>query len=238
MKALQPNWITDGMIDYEYKKYELLGYLQGIRSQFIKTKLYPYLGDLIEHYNNLIFLKTNKEKWLDDFPKELDQIDFKNRKLKYRPSTIDGPMMQVIGEIIAFAQQEMISAVNDGSEIYDYVERNVEISPIGILPLHRNEGYIFLHQRPSKSYTIYRYSITIFEKSKEKYRGMKTRLIKKEIYSRFITLESEKLKLTKEYSGLPNPAAYYITSTEKFPERETLFPVAKRYLIKYLSTKG
>ncbi len=237
MKTLQPNWITNGMIDYEYKKYELLAYLQGIRSQFIKNKLYPYLSDLIEHYNNLVLLKSNKQKWLDEFPKDLEQINIQLGELHYRSKLTEDPLMEEIDEIILFAQKEMRDTVNDGSEIYEYVESNVEISPIGVLPLRKNEGYIFLHQQPSKSYSIYRYSMTIFEESKEKYRGMKTQFLKSKTYSRYITLESEKLKLVRKYSGLPNPAAYYITSTEKFPERETLFPIAKRYLIKYLSTK-
>ena len=237
MKTLQPNWITDGMIDYEYKKYELLAYLQGIRKQFIKTKLYPHLSDLIEHYNNLLLLKSNKQKWLDEFPKDLDQINVELGEMHYIPKLTDEPLMQEISDIILFAQKEMRDTVNDGSEIYEYVESNVRISPIGLLPLRKSEGYIFLHQEPSKSYSIYRYSMTIFEESKEKYRGMNTKFIQSKTYSRYVTLESEKLKLAKKFSGLPNPAAYYITSTEKFPERETLFPIAKRYLIKHLSTK-
>jgi len=235
MKVLKPNWITNGLIDYEYKKYELLAYLQGIQSQFIQNKLYPYLSDLVGHYNNVVELKASKHNWANQFPKTLDKINLKKGKLIYRPENKDTPLLDEISSILSFAQDEIKSVVKDGADIYEYVEQNVDISPIGLIPLNSDEGYIFLHQQTSKKYNVYRYTMTIFEESKENFRGMRTSFIKTEYYSRFVTLESEKINLTKQFSSLPNPAVFYITTDMKFPEKETLFPVAKRYLIRYLS---
>ncbi len=236
MKVLPPNWITNGLIDFEYKKYELLAYLQGIQSQFIQNKLYPYLSDLVNHYNNVVELKASKQDWANQFPKKLDKINLNKGRLLYRPENKDTPLLDEINSILSFAQDEIKSVVKDGAEIYEYVEQNVAISPIGLLPLNIDEGYIFLHQQTSKKYNVYRYTMTIFEESKENFRGMKTSFIKTKYYSRFVTLESEKNNLIKQFSSLPNPAVYYITTDKKFPEKETLFPVAKRYLIRYLST--
>ena len=53
MKSLSVNWFIEGSLDFEYKKYQLLAYLQQINQHFNKTKLYPDLNDLIFHYNNI-----------------------------------------------------------------------------------------------------------------------------------------------------------------------------------------
>ena len=34
MKKLEKDWLTRGLIDFEYKKYILLSYLQGVQSYF------------------------------------------------------------------------------------------------------------------------------------------------------------------------------------------------------------
>ena len=57
---LSKNWITEGIIDFEYKKYILLAYLQHIKSEFDERKLYPMLSDLFFHYQNLLQFKENK----------------------------------------------------------------------------------------------------------------------------------------------------------------------------------
>ena len=235
MKNLNETWVTDGMIDFEYKKYLLLGYLKQIRSKFSQAKLYPYLSDLILHYNNLIILRSNKQKWAEGFPKKLKGIDTDHQQLLFESMIADEPLMKEINDILEFAQDEMKLVVKDGAELYEHVEQNVSISPIGIIPIQNNEGYIFLHQTNKLDYAVYRYSTTIFEKAKEKYRGIKTTFVRRVTYSRFVTLESEKLKLTREFNSWPNPATYYVTTTESFPEKETFFPVTKRYLVKYLS---
>ena len=52
MKKLSPDWITEKHIDFEYKKYVLLAYLQEVNMNFEKTHLYPFLADLVDHYRN------------------------------------------------------------------------------------------------------------------------------------------------------------------------------------------
>ena len=53
MKNLSENWITEGWVDFEYKKYVLLAYLQHVESQVKEGKLYPPLGELVQHYSKL-----------------------------------------------------------------------------------------------------------------------------------------------------------------------------------------
>jgi hypothetical protein len=49
------------------------------------------------------------------------------------------------------------------------------------------------------------------------------------------TYESLKSELIRNRSELPNPAVYSIETGLKFPVEETLLPIAKRCLVKYIS---
>ncbi len=40
MSTLPKNWLTEGLIDFEYKKYILLSYTQQVKGSFKERKLY------------------------------------------------------------------------------------------------------------------------------------------------------------------------------------------------------
>ena len=83
MKKLAPNWITEGLIDFEYKKYVLLAYLNFIHQNFDEKLLYPFLADLIFHYQNLLSLKENKDKTKESFNKQIKKLDLENFKIEF-----------------------------------------------------------------------------------------------------------------------------------------------------------
>jgi hypothetical protein len=47
MADLNKNWLTEKYIDFEYKKYVLLAWLQEVNNNFQDQKLYPFLAQLI-----------------------------------------------------------------------------------------------------------------------------------------------------------------------------------------------
>ena len=71
MEKLSKDWLTQGLIDFEYKKYVLLAYLKTVKQSFGKVELYPFLADLVLHYRNLTAVKENKALFRESFPKEL-----------------------------------------------------------------------------------------------------------------------------------------------------------------------
>ena len=236
MKTLNSNWLTQGLIDFEYKKYELLSYLQAVNKSFLESKLYPHLGDLVFHYNNIISLKKNKNLWFEQFPEAISSIDLKKLRISYQKIIEDDTLMQELEEIIDFAIPKINEALAEGSEIYEYVESSVDVSPIGLSPIYKDEGYVFILQTPKTNMKIYRYALKIFENSSEKFRGIETRFVDEKQYKKFSNLENEKLHLAKKFQDLPNPATFLLTTKDKFPFEETLLPVAKRYLVRYIST--
>ena len=75
MKELKFDWLTEGLIDFEYKKYILLAYLKEVRHNFSMNRLYPYLSDLVFHYRNLQQIQNNKKMIFE----KLTKLIFLNR---------------------------------------------------------------------------------------------------------------------------------------------------------------
>ena len=83
MTKLKSDWLTEGVFDYEYKKYVLMAYLQHIDSQFTVNKLYPHLQELKLHFDTCVNIQANKNAMKAFFPKTLTGIDKKTLNLVY-----------------------------------------------------------------------------------------------------------------------------------------------------------
>jgi len=236
MKKLNENWLTQGLIDYEYKKYVLLAYLKTVHDSFGRVELYPFLADLVFHYQNLIRVKDNKDLIFESFPKEISREDFNRLELSYKKIVEDDSTMQEIASIIEFAIPKMKNSLEEGSQIYEIVESNCEISPIGITPLYAAEGYLFVTQPPAKETNLYRYQVSIFDNATEKMRGLNIRYLDTIRRGLVQSYEHIKLDLIKQYKDLPNPAAFLAVSKMHFPYEPTLMPVVKRLLVKHISS--
>jgi len=234
LKSLGLNWFIEGTLDFEYKKYILLDYLQEINRHFDKSKLYPNLTDLVFHYNNLLDFKQNKTVLQKAFPQRLTQADIAAVKLIYKKIVDDDSSMIQIERIISYALAKMDPAIQIGKEIYDFVESRLNIDPVGLVPLMPHHGYFSLRNGGERTNWIYEYQITIFESKDDKYRGINVQFVDTWEQSITKTPETIKLDLIKQRRHLPNPAVYYVQSDITFPLEQTLLPVAKRSLVKYI----
>jgi len=236
MKSLGINWFVEGSIDFEHKKYILLDYLQEINRHFDKSRLYPNLSDLIFHYNNLLDFRNNKTALQQTFPQRLTKADIDAVKLTYQKIVQDDNSMAEIESIIYYALAKMNPAIQTGKEIYDFVESRLIIDPIGLVPLMPYHGYFSLRNGKERTNYIYEYQVTIFENKDDKFRGINVQFV--ETYEQGIvnTPENIKLDLIRRRKHLPNPAVYYVQSDIAFPLEQTLLPVAKRSLAKFISS--
>ncbi|HEX5669339.1 MAG TPA: hypothetical protein VFX73_11080 [Chitinophagaceae bacterium] len=235
MKTLSNTWFAEGFIDFELKKYTLLAYLQEIHSHFDQQKLYPQLADVIMHYNNLLSFKQNKQFLQQQFPKKLTQFDIRQLESLYQSIIDDDDLMKELEEIIQFAVDKMNSTIKNGTEIYEFVEDKLNIFPVGLIPLETKEGYFFLSNGKVRDTKVYQYSLSMFERHNEKYRSIKTEFIAGWERNFVNTYEQIKSELIRYRTQLPNPAVYGIETDLSFPVEETLLPIAKRSLVKYLS---
>ena len=235
MKKLEKDWLTRGLIDFEYKKYILLSYLQSVKSYFDDKKLYPYLADLVFHYKNLHSIKQNKELLFENFPRKIARADFKKLKIHYQKLVEDDSLMKEMEQILSFAIPTLKNTLDEGRGLYEHIEEQLEVEPIGICPLYANDGYLLINEQAKKITQVYQYKITIFENVDEKYRGIHTKYLETVHKKLSRTFESLKLELIKKYPDLPNPATYLVDIKQDMPFHETVMPIAKRLLVKYIS---
>lgn len=236
MKTLSETWFAEGYIDFELKKYTLLAYLQEVNRYFDENKLYPQLSDVIFHYNNLCAFRENKQVLQQFFPKRLSKIDQERLQLLYERMVEDEDIMQQLEEIIQYAIGRLAPTIRSGTDIYEYVEDSLSITPVGLLPLDTQEGYMFLSNGSSRQTRVYQYRLSIFEKHDEKYRAIKTEYLETCRRTIVHTYERMKTDLLRTRTAMPNPAVYSLETELTYPLEETLLPIAKRRLVRYLTT--
>ncbi len=235
MKQLSETWFAEGRIDFELKKYTLLAYLQEVNKHFDENKLYPQLADMIFHYNNIVAFRENKKYLQEHFPKKITGMQMQKLQLLYEQMIEDDELMQELEDIIHYSAGKIKHTIHNGTGIYEFVEEKMNITPVGIIPLDTKEGYFFLSSGNEKSTAVYHYRLSIFEKHDEKYRSIRTLFIDNRQRSIASTYEHIKSELIRHWAHLPNPAVYSIETELCFPVDETLLPVAKRSLVKFLS---
>jgi hypothetical protein len=233
--SLSETWFADGYIDFELKKYTLLAYLQEVDKCFNQNNLYPQLADVIFHYNNIAAFRENKKFLQEQFPKKFTGIQLQKLQLLYEQMIADNELMSELEDIMQYAVGKMHATITSGTEIYEFVEDKLTISPVGIIPLEQSEGYFFLSEPTSRDTRVYYFRLSIFEKHDEKYRSIRTDFINKWYRSLVNTYESIKSELIRNRSMLPNPAVYAIESELTYPVEETLLPIAKRSLVRYIT---
>ncbi|MEA5139791.1 hypothetical protein [Arcicella rigui] len=235
MKSLEKDWLTSGLIDFEYKKYVLLAYLQHVKSNFKSQKLYPDLRDLQYHYDYSMYFKDGIQQLSVQFPKRIKGVNPENLNLEYEASPQpENNYLSEIESIMDYALPRFKRAINEGEEIVAEVQKNLQVVPVGILPLYKNDGYLLLHEPMINETRVYQYNLTIFENKNERLRGLKTFYVETIKKSMMNTFENIKLDLVKRYKHLPNPATYLVESKYVLPLEETLLPIAKKKVVEVM----
>lgn len=235
MKTLSETWFADGYIDFELKKYTLLAYLQEINRYFHQNKLYPQLADIIFHYNNLAAFRENKRYLQEQFPKKFTGVQLQKLELLYEQMIGDDELMEELERIINYSTDHMKRTISSGTEIYEFVEQHLNIFPVGLVPLDLQEGYFFLNDGVAQETKVYQYRLSIFEKHDERYRSIRTEYVDRWQRSIANSYQNIKSELIRKKRTLPNPAVYSIETNLSYPIDETLLPVAKRCLVRYIT---
>lgn len=152
----------------------------------------------------------------------------------YEEMMQDDELMQEMESIVQFALDKLKCSIDEGASLYDIVEESLQINPVGLIPLNTYEGYMLITNGNSKAVNIYGYRISLFEKKDASYQSLKTAYLlnmQKKVYTTYEGIKHELIKLFKE---LPNPAVFYIETPLTYPLDETLLPVAKRSLMRYI----
>lgn len=231
MKTLSQHWFYENLPDFEYKKYLLLAYLQDVHHQFNQTRLYPALSELVQHYRNLKAFKDKKQDLFNAFPSYISGIDIKHFKLKFNKVISNDELMQHLEEVIDFSLPAMQKHIEEGKEIYEFIEREIALDPVGILPMYRNEGYLLIR---GDEIRVYEYTVQLFTRYEEHYRAISTTYLTSYRADYVNTFENIKIDMIKQRRKLPNPATFGISLPFEYPVEDTVLPISKRLLMKYL----
>jgi hypothetical protein len=236
MNSLNQNWLTENHIDFEYKKYVVLAYLQEVQQAYEQTELYPPLAEVIEHYRNLKQLKENSDRIKKGLLKELKGIDLQKMELLYNSiERGNDEMISELEQIIDFSIPLFFEKIMDGKKIYDYVEKHLSMETVGLVPLRTAEGYIFINIDEKKEVYVYQYRLSNLESSQENLRQLITRYISTYEHTLSGTFEKIKTDLIATRKELPNPAVYAINSPLTVPFSPTLLPIVKRFFVSKLA---
>lgn len=233
MTKLSSQWLTDGMLDFEYKKYVLLAYFQHVKGQFRDQMLFPHLPHLRDHYHSSVDFKESRHSLKAKFPKHLTGFDPSALRFVYKETYEEDPHLEEIDDILEFAIPQFSGLWQEGRERYLAVEKNLSISPVGIMPLRTEEGYLFVHQNISRKTAIYRYQVTLFDSKRE--RIIQTHPVDTIHKSLSTTFENLKIALTRRFTQWPNPATYIVESPKEYPLDETLLPASKLLMSRFLN---
>jgi hypothetical protein len=121
-------------------------------------------------------------------------------------------------------------------ELYDWIESSLSIKTVGVQPLQPIAGFLFLRNGDEAEARVFRYNLTIFERSNEKYRGISTTLLHTVPLGITNSYEHIKHRLINIHKLLTPPAVYAVESEMRLPFEETLLPIAKRLLVQRLSS--
>jgi hypothetical protein len=233
--ALTLEMFIHAIQDMERTRFEILGGLQKIRTNFHHNKIYPDLAMLIDLHDSLQAITTNADALLRKPARTLKEIDFEERKLIYDDVSIQDENFSQIRELIDWAIPYIQTAMDEGATMFEFVEENLSLEVVGILPSYLEEGYAFVPDNSNGILHVIKYEVSIFTGVGEQYRSLKTNLVKSVPRSTILQpAQTLKMELVREYPELPNPATYSFDTDLDFPFQETILPVAKRRLLRHL----
>lgn len=224
--------------DLETNQYKILGGIRKVCSDFTKKKIYPSLAALIELKQSIDKIKDERNNLNNKFPKQIKGFDINAQKIIYESAgdVNQNNSIEELFNLIDWALPYIEEAIDEGIILFDFVDKNISLDQVGVLPMYKDEGYFMVTDNTAFELQVHRYESTLFSSGNENYRSLKTEFVKSErqvIIRR--SPESIKHELIKERKDLPNPATFMFDSDLDFPFTETIFPVVKRKLMSHIA---
>lgn len=233
--ALNLDLFTQVQTDFEMRQYKVLAALKSISGDFKQNKIYPHLSHLIELHATLSDILNRLQDLRSEFPKRIKKIDFVNQVIEHEVVFVDGSDLSKVQDLIEWALPYIEAKIEEGRAIYEFVDDEIKLEEVGIIPNYTDEGYFFVPDNAESTLLLFQYEVSIFESSKDTYRSLKTGLLKVlEQGQAQLSPNAIKLDLISENKHLPNPATYAFDTDLSFPFKETVFPVTKRKLLQQL----
>ncbi|WP_138429092.1 hypothetical protein [Fodinibius saliphilus] len=233
--SLNLDFFTHVQTDFETAQYKVLAGLKEISEDFQKNKIYPHLSHLVDLYTKLDDILKRLQDLRDEFPKRIKKIDFVNQEIEHEVVFVQGSDLAKVEELIEWALPYIKAKIEEGRTIYEFVNDEIEVEEVGIVPNYTDEGYFFVPDNEESKLLLFEYEVTVFESAQDKYRSLKTAFMKAVQQGKAqLSPNAIKLELISNNKKLPNPATYAFNTDLNLPFNETIFPVTKRKLLRRL----
>ena len=232
MEKLSVEMFVGSGRDFETNQYHVLHCLQGYYDEFSHNRLYPAFKELVDVTVALGGLVERKEGLEESFPQHLTGLDLSSNQLVYESLSPGDPDFQRVIDLIVWALPLLKKAVDEGKDIFHFVEEHIMIEEVGLMPVYKHEGYWAVPDTRKQVLYLLRYEVSLFSSSHERYRQLKTKVLETMgIPPIHKTPEALKLEVIGRYHDLPNPAMYMCETDLDFPYESTILPIAKRKLM-------
>ena len=235
MANLGMNHFLAAVHDFESAQYRVMHSIQQAKTAFSHNIIYPHLSVLVNLYGVLQDLLRGMGGVEKGLPRRIKGIDLEKKTLLHEYEAMDdGEMAQVKG-LVNWAMPHIQGAIEEGKTIFEFVEKNLRIGEVGIIPSYVEEGYLLLPNLVDSELYILKYDLSLFTDVNERYRSLRTTHVKTlPMMSIRRSPHSIKLELMEEHRELPNPATYLCDIDLDFPFEHTVLPIAKRKLMRHL----
>ena len=236
--VLDLDWIITEPIDYEYKQYQLLAYLQKIDESFDKFQIYPAFKELSLHLANIKSILSDGthlelKKEITEFDEEiiLGDLEF------IRIPRIKEEDLTEFQNSVRFAEQKITEYFMIGKSLWSLINDTVEIrNVIYKSNLRENFGFIVIYHDDLKF--IYQYEIKILRDTvKEKDIFLENIYIGDGIDIQGIIVENAifenyGFKAIFDEVNLP---IFEVQATQKFDFEHSIKPLVKRKVMSYIN---
>lgn len=225
--------------DFETSQYKVLGALRKYSTSFNEKRIYPALAELIALKMKLTELVGKESELKSEFPKNIVGFDIENKKSIYENTYFSDRLIEEVVEFINWSLPKINEMLEEGIAIFDFIDDNIALEQIGILPMYKEEGYLAIPDRQVGEIKVYRYESSIFSSQEEKYRSLKVNFLYSIPNLMLVDTISQTIKteLKNKFSDLPTPAVFSANTDLDFPFVQSIFPVVKRKFIKHLATQ-
>jgi hypothetical protein len=235
MSTLKFDPLFSAETDWELNQYKVLGGIKLYLDEFRKKKIYPALDDLLK-LNTLLENLLNQNTTLSEsFEEEIEELDLNNKELFIDSFEKNIPDQQFFIELVQWSLPHIKEAIEEGIVLYDFVERNIKLIQLGVLPSSKDEGYFVIPDNVEQLIQVHRFKCPTHSSKGAKSGVMNTRYLQSVDKSLLNTPESINRYLINTYSDYSNHATFICQTDLDFPFKESLFPVAKRKLIDFLA---
>lgn len=229
---LPPTWFTEPEFDFEYKKYQLLAYLQHKNRNLEEQKIYPHLDELNSHEQILERFLRTKNEFDSQFRKELTGIDLTHFELKYESRENPEETIGELSDIVQYALVKMKKCRLQFEEHAHALQRKIHFGLSGLIPVHFREGFLMIFRK--NEIDLFSYEVCPLLDAKGNIRFQYRFL--QEYQSGFLTIENRvKADIRKTFCKSNfAPAVFTVSSETDLPVYETILPLASSYLKKWI----